>query len=502
MATKRAAHVSQSEHTIATLFLALANFMSVLDLTIANVSVPHIAGSTGVSLPEGTWIITSYGVAEAVGMALTGFLGDRFGHRRTFLACIIGFGASSAFCGLSNTLTQLVAFRVLQGAFGGPIVPLSQALLLDISTKEQHAKAVGTIAMTGVIAPVLGPIVGGLITDNLSWHWIFLLNVPVVAVCYIGVRRFVHVEQDPSPELRADLVGLILLIVSVACCQITLDLGRQLDWTASALIKWMIYVGLLSGSLFLAWTVNGKSPIVRLGLLRNPRFFVGVTSFSILHGTFYSSMVLVPQLLQDDLGYTATWAGIATSGTAIGGLIATPIASRARRYLHTRWLILIGALFGSLSLLLRTRWSNEIEFIDVLVPNIVLGLGIPFYVVPLMLVALGSVDERDRSSAAGLLYFSRTLTAALGTALVTTNWYDRSTVARVALVSRLQEPEAFLEGLQKGGSISVDTGTALVSRIVDVEASLLAANQLALLGAVTYIVAAAAVWIISLSDNR
>ncbi|HCM32127.1 MAG TPA: MFS transporter, partial [Acinetobacter radioresistens] len=222
---------------IAALVLALANFMVVLDTTIANVSLPHITGSLAVSSTQGTWVITSYAVAEAICVPLTGWLAGRFGVVRTFVACVIGFTVFSVLCGLSNSLALLVICRIGQGLFGGPIMPLSQTLLMRIFPQEKHAQAMGLWAMTTVIGPILGPILGGTISDNISWHWIFFINIPVGIICALGAVSLLKSAETPLNKLKIDHIGLILLVIWIGALQLMLDLGHEHDWFHSNIIN-------------------------------------------------------------------------------------------------------------------------------------------------------------------------------------------------------------------------------------------------------------------------
>ena len=216
--------------------LALANFMVVLDMTIANVSVPHITGSLAVSSSQGTWVITSYAVAEAICVPLTGWLAGRFGAVRVFCVCLIGFTLFSILCGLSNSLAMLVICRIGQGLFGGPIMPLSQTLLMRIFPPEKQAQAMGMWAMTTVVGPILGPILGGTISDNMSWHWIFFINIPVGIFCAVAAMRLLKSAETPIMKLKIDSVGLALLILWIGALQLMLDLGHEHDWFSSSLI--------------------------------------------------------------------------------------------------------------------------------------------------------------------------------------------------------------------------------------------------------------------------
>ncbi|HXC73883.1 MAG TPA: DHA2 family efflux MFS transporter permease subunit, partial [Sphingomicrobium sp.] len=247
---------------LACLVLAGTNFMVVLDTTIANVSVAHIAGGLGISSSEGTWVITSYAVAEAICVPLTGWLTKRFGTVKVFAFGMAGFGIFSMLCGMSWSLGSLVAFRIGQGLCGGPLMPISQTLLLSIFPKEKHAQATGIWAMTTIVAPILGPILGGTISDNWGWHWIFFINVPIAAICAASAMALLRSAETKTEKARIDTVGLILLVVWVGALQIMLDLGREHDWFGSSFIVTLAVIAAVGFSFFTAWELTEGKPIV------------------------------------------------------------------------------------------------------------------------------------------------------------------------------------------------------------------------------------------------
>ena len=477
---------------IAAMTLAFANFMVVLDTTIANVSVPHIAGSLGISPSQGVWVITSYAVAEACCVPLTGWLAQRFGTVRTFIVCMLGFTAFSVLCGLSSSLTMLVAARIGQGLFGGPIMPLSQTLLLRIFPKEKAGAAMGIWSTTTVLAPVFGPILGGVISDNVSWHWIFFINVPVGLMVAFGASRTVRFAETATRKLRIDSVGLILMVLWIGALQLILDLGRERDWFGSGLIVELAVAVVIGFALFLAWELTEKEPVVNLRLFRHRGFTASVVVISIGFATFFASVVLTPMWLQASQGYTATLAGLATAPIGIGSFIMSPIVARLMAKHDLRALACFGLLWMAGASLMRTYWTSESDFVTIAMPQFVQGFGLPFFFIPLTTLALASVEPTEIASAAGVMSFLRTMGGAIGASLGTTLLYDQATVARSEMVSKLQPAQT--QGALEGIGFSLDQVRLAVANVVDKEALAMATGHLFFLAASIFAVAAATIW--------
>ncbi len=473
--------------------LALSNFMVVLDTTIANVSVPHIAGSLGISGSQGTWIITSYAVAEAVCVPLTGWLAGRFGTVRTFTFGMIGFGVFSVLCGLSTTLGMLVACRIGQGLCGGPLMPLSQTLLMRIFPPQQRAQAMGVWAMTTVVAPILGPILGGTISDSWSWHWIFFINIPVAAICGFGALRLLSRVETPTERLPVDRIGLMLMVLWIGALQIMLDLGREHDWFNDRTIVMLgitAFVGLL---VFLAWEVTEDQPIVDLRVFRHRGFTVSVASLSFAFGTFFASAVIIPQWLQTSMGYTATYAGYATAFTGVAAVIMSPIVAKLSTKADPRALVCFGIMWLGFTSLLRVHWNSQADFWSLAFPQLLQGIGMPFFFIPLTTLALGSVEPEETASAAGVMSFLRTMAGAIGTSIATTAWDDSARVARSEIASRLNS-DGTVNALA-GQGFSLDQARAVIVQLVDKEAFALATSHIFLISAIVFAAAAMIIWL-------
>jgi len=477
---------------LAGFMLALSNFIVVLDVTIANVSVPHIAGSLAVAPSEGTWVITSYSVAEAITVPLTGWLGSRFGAVRVFLVALIGFGCCSFLCGLAPNLSALILFRVLQGLFGGPIMPMSQALMLRVFPKDKASTAFALWSMTTVVAPIAGPILGGAISDNWTWPWIFFINLPVIALAATFSMRLLRNHETPKISARIDYNGLCLLVVWVAALQILLDKGQEEDWFSSPLIVTLAIVAVVGFAAFIIWELTEAHPIVDLSLFKNRSFTVGTIAQSLGFGAFFAQIVLIPLWLQTTLGYTATWAGYTTSFLGILAVVMSPVAAALIGKIDVRFAVAFGLCWlGGVSFL-RTQWVTDISFFSVSLPQMLQGFGMPFFFIGTMTLALGRIPAEKTASAAGLLSFVRTLAGAFATSLATTAWENSAAKDRSELVGLLH-PRAFVEQLSAMNFLPAQIRSVLEST-VNAESQTLSANHVFLACMVVLLMSAAITW--------
>ncbi|WP_343610680.1 DHA2 family efflux MFS transporter permease subunit [Novosphingobium sp.] len=422
---------------IAAFALALSNFMVVLDTTIANVSVEHIAGGLAISASQGTWIITSYSVAEAVCVPLTGFLSLRYGAVKTFIMGMAGFAIFSALCGMSTNLPMLVICRLGQGFCGGPLMPLTQTLLLRIFPKEKHGAAMGMWAMTTVTAPILGPILGGTISDNWSWHWIFFINLPVAAVCLFISMRYLRAAETPTSQPRIDVVGLGLLVGWVACLQLMLDLGHDRDWFNNNFILALGILAAIGFLVFCAWEFTDAHPVVDLRVLRHRGFTVATLAMAACFGTYFTSAVIIPQWLQSSQGYTATYAGYVTAFSGMSAVVMSPFVARWVTRVDPRLLVFLGITWLGVTTLMRAHWNSGGDFWTFAFPQLLQGIGLPLFFVPVTTIALGAVSPEETASAAGVMSFLRTLSGAVATSIVTTAWDSDSRISRNELVSQM-----------------------------------------------------------------
>lgn len=478
---------------LAAFVLALANFMVVLDMTIANVSVPHITGSLAVSSSQGTWVITSYAVAEAICVPLTGWLAGRFGSVHLFGVCLLGFTIFSILCGISTSLEMLVFCRIGQGLFGGPIMPLSQTLLLRIFPPEKQSQAMGMWAMTTVVGPILGPILGGTISDNLSWHWIFFINIPVGLFCGLAALKLLKPAETETNALKIDKGGLFLLILWIGALQLMLDLGHEHDWFSSSFISTLAVLAIVGLIIFTIWELTERHPIVDIRIFRYRGFTFAVLSLAFAFGAFFSSIVLIPQWVQINLGYTATWAGYLTATMGFGSLLMSPIVAKMATKYDQRILASFGLTLLAVVTLMRAFWTTDADFMALAWPQILQGFAVPFFFIPLSNMALASVQPQEMASAAGLMNFLRTMAGAIGASIAVTIWDDHSKVARSELVGKLNVEETQNTLMAQG--MSSDSALGYISSLVDKEALTLSANHLFLILAMVFIFAALIVWL-------
>ena len=480
---------------LACFVLAFTNFMVVLDTTIANVSVAHIAGGLGISSSEGTWVITSYAVAEAICVPLTGWLTRRFGTVRVFAVGMAGFGVFSLLCGMAWSLGSLVAFRIGQGLCGGPLMPISQTLLLRIFPKEKHAQATGVWAMTTIVAPILGPILGGTISDNWGWHWIFFINIPIAIICATGAVVLLRKAETKVEKAPIDTIGLMLLVLWVGALQLMLDLGREHDWFGNNFIVSLAVIAAIGFSFFVAWEWFEKDPAVNLKVFRYRGFTVSVIALVFAYGTFFASLVVIPQWLQGALGYTATWAGYATAFNGVAAVMMAPVVAKLSEKVDPRLLVSFGVLWlGATSLIRVFWWTSDADFWTLALPQLIQGAGMPFFFVPLTSLALGAVEESEVASAAGVMNFLRTMSGAVATAIATTVWYDGAQATRAELSGVLNGTQQTMQSLQMHG-YTVEQSRQVVSNLVDGQATALATGSIFTTAAIVFAAAASIVWL-------
>src|SRR6478752_6290773 len=310
---------------LGTIALSLATFMNVLDTSIANVSIPAIAGDLGVSPDQGTWVITSFGVANAISLPLTGWLTQRFGQVRLFTLSILLFVLSSFLCALAPSLGLLILFRVIQGAVAGPMIPLSQSLLLSSYKKERAGTALAMWSITTLVAPVAGPLLGGWITDNISWPWIFYINIPVGIAAAAVTWMIYRPRETATVRLPIDGVGLGLLVIWVGALQVMLDRGKDLDWFESPQIAILAIVVVVGFAFFLIWELTDKHPVVDLSLFKRRNFWSGAFATAVAYGLFFGNVVILPLWLHQFMGYTATQAGMIMAPVGMLAIIFSPI---------------------------------------------------------------------------------------------------------------------------------------------------------------------------------
>ena len=486
-----------SELVLGTIALSLATFVNVFDTSIANVSIPAISGNMGVSPAQGTWVITSFAVANAISVPLTGWLTQRFGQVRLFTASILLFVLASWLCGLAPNIESLIAFRVLQGLVAGPMIPLSQTLLLASYPAAKAGIAMAMWAMTVLVAPVAGPLLGGWITDNISWPWISNINIPV-GLGAAALTWSIYKKRDPGPRrVPLDYVGLTLLVLFVGAMQIMIDKGKELDWFSSGQIVTLAFVSVVAFLFFLAWELTERHPIVDLRLFARRNFVIGTMSLSIAYGLFFGNVVLLPLWLQQYMGYTATWAGMATAPVGILAIILSPWVGKNVNKIDPRKLATVAFVGFGIVLWMRSNFNAQTDFTTILIPTVLQGAAMAFFFIPLQAILFSGLPPERMPSAAGLSNFVRITAGAVGTSLFTTIWEDRAILHHAQLAESVNRANSAamqtLDQLVASGSTQ-QQALASVNRLLDQQAYTMAVTDIFYLSSVLFFALIVMVW--------
>ena len=483
---------------VGTLALSLATFMNVLDSTIANVSIPAISGDLGVSPAQGTWVITSFGVSNAIALPLTGWLAQRFGAVRMFVTSVLLFVLTSWLCGLAPSMEMLVLCRVLQGLAAGPMVPLSQTLLLGSYPRHLAGTALAFWGMTTLVAPVVGPLLGGWIADNISWPWIFYINVPV-GLLAAALTWSIYRDRDlPTRKVPIDAVGLGLLVLWVGALQLMLDTGKELDWFSSPLIVGLGVTAAVGFVVFLVWELTEAHPVVDLRLFTRRNFAFGVLALSLAYGLFFANAVLMPLWLQQWMGYDATTSGLAVAPIGVLAILLTPLVGRKVGQWDPRWMA-TGAFLGfAVILAIRSEFTTQTDFAHILVPTVMQGAAMAFFFIPLTTLTLAGLTPDRIPAAAGLSNFARISAGAMGTSVATTLWEDRAAMHHAHMVEPLIEGRgAFAQALEtlRTAGLGADQALLQVNRMIDQQAFTRAADDLFLGSAVVFLALIGTIWV-------
>jgi DHA2 family multidrug resistance protein len=422
---------------ITALALALGTFMQVLDISIANVSIPTIAGNLGVSSDQGTWVITSFAVANGVSVPLTGWLMQRFGVVRTFVLSVLLFTIASFLCGAAWSLPSLIAFRVFQGAVSGPMIPGSQALLINIFGPAKRGTALAIWSMTTLVAPIAGPILGGYISDNYIWPWIFYINIPVgifcTFICWTNLKKL----ETPTRKLPIDRMGLALLFVWVGALQILLDKGKDLDWFASPMIVVLAIVTLIAFAAWLIWELTEAQPIVDLSLFRSRSFTLGTVALCLGYAVFFGNVVLLPLWLQEYIGYTATWAGLVAAPSGVVAVLLSPLIGRMMGRYDARWFAAASFFFFAVSYFMRALYTADASFWAFTLPLMVQGVAMALFFVAMLAITFDGLPPHKVPAASGLSNFLRITAGSFATSLTTTLWDRREALHQSRLADTI-----------------------------------------------------------------
>ncbi|ALB93604.1 DHA2 family efflux MFS transporter permease subunit [Burkholderia pseudomallei] len=483
---------------LGTIAVSLAVFMNVLDTSIANVAIPTISGDLGVSSDQGTWVITSFAVANAISVPLTGWLTDRIGQVRLFLASIILFVISSWMCGLAPTLPFLLASRVLQGAVAGPMIPLSQALLLSSYPRAKAPMALALWSMTTLIAPVAGPILGGWISDNYSWPWIFYVNIPV-GIAAAAVTWIIYRSRE-SAVRRApiDGVGLALLVIWVGSLQIMLDKGKDLDWFASTTIVVLALTALIAFAFFVVWELTAEHPVVDLSLFRMRNFSGGTIALSVGYGLYFGNLVLLPLWLQTQIGYTATDAGLVMAPVGFFAILLSPLTGKFLSRTDPRYIATAAFLTFALCFWMRSRYTTGVDEWSLMAPTFVQGIAMAGFFIPLVSITLSGLPGHRIPAASGLSNFVRIMCGGIGTSIFQTAWDHRNNFHHAQLVEQANPYNpTFNQAVTQMGQLGFtrDQAHGLINNMATQQAAQLGVNDLFYISAAIFVLLIALIWI-------
>jgi len=400
----------------------LATFMQVLDTSIANIALPHIAGSLSATTDQATWVLTSYLVANAIILPMTGWLGNHFGRKRVFISCIGMFILASVLCGMAVNLPMLILARILQGAGGGAMVPIAQAILLESFPPQKRGIAMATFAQAVVVAPIIGPTLGGWITDNYSWRWIFYINLPVGLLAMFLAEWLVEDPPYIKRNLKAaiDFTGFGLLAVWLATLQIVLDKGQEADWLGAVWIRWFIAISAAAMIAFIVWEFRVKDPLVNLRILRNRNFATGLMLMTVIGIILYGTTAELPLFLQTLMGYPALQSGYTMSPRGVAAFVTTFFVGRLVGRIPLRWLLCFGFSMLSLSSYLLSNINLQVSMASVILPTVLNGVAISFIFVPLTTATMSQLRQQEIGSGTGLYNLMLNIGGSIGIALVTT----------------------------------------------------------------------------------
>ncbi len=449
--------------------VALAAFMEIMDISIANVSLPHIAGDLSASQDESTWVLTSYLVTNAVVMPISGWLSNTFGRKNFFLVCIAGFTASSLLCGLAPNLPTLILLRALQGATGGGLQPAGQAILADSFPPERRGMATAIYGISAVFAPTIGPTLGGWITDSYDWRWIFLINVPVGIVLFFLVTSLI---QEPKVERKSsfsvDWWGFGFVALSLGCLQVVMDRGQQDDWFDSNMIATMACVSAVAFCLLIWWELRTREPIVDLRLMRDPDFAVSFLLMLMLGFMLLGSTFLIPAYVQSLMGYRAVDAGMLLTPGGLGTILMLPLVGRAMNKVDLRILIGIGLFIGGTSLLWMTHFYLDMPFRTIMLARMVQAAGLPFLFIPINAMAFRNITKDKTNNASALVNLARNFGGSIGISVSSSLLTQRSQFHQSRLVESLQNlnPNYPDYAAQLGGALGGTAQSAITTASV------------------------------------
>jgi len=471
-------HFRPPNLALTTFGLSLATFMQVLDTTIANVSLPTIAGNLGVSNDQSTWVITSFAVSMAISLPLTGFLTRRFGEVKLFVWCTLLFSLTSFLCGVSQSMGMLLLFRALQGAVAGPMYPVTQSLLIGVYPAAKRGMALALLSMVTVVAPIAGPILGGWITDNYSWPWIFFINVPIGIFASVVVAAQLREKLEKLERPRVDYVGLITLIIGVGALQIVLDKGNDADWFNSQFIVITSVVSAVALAVFLIWELTDKDPIVNLKLFRHRNFTTGTLAMVLGYAAFFSIALLVPLWLQQNLGYTSTWAGFATAPLGVIPVLLTFFVGKYATRMDLRMLAAASFVVMGATCFMRSDFYLQIDFYHVAMVQLWQGLGVALFFMPTLTILLSDLQTNEIAAGSGLATFLRTLGGSFSASITTLMWTRRAVTHHEQLAEHINPYNPVAQtALQQFGHGNPQRGASVLNGMITQQSFQISFNE-------------------------
>lgn len=472
-----ATHDSSGNRVMITVSIMLATIIQALDGTIANVALPHMQGSLSASQDQITWVLTSFIVAAAIAMPLTGWLCDRFGQKNIFMISIAGFTVASMLCGVSGSLTEIVVARLLQGVFGAALVPLSQAVLLDINPPEKHGSAMAVWGMGVMIGPILGPTVGGWLTDHYNWRWVFFINVPIGALAFYGVWKYIR-HQPPQRSMSFDLFGFATLSLAIGALQMLLDRGEQNDWFGSTETWVELIIMTLSFAYFAvhtAFSAPGKS-FFDYRLLMNGNYVSGLLFIFVVGLVLFATRALTPTMLQGLMGYPAATTGLVTAPSGLGTMLAMVVVGRLTGRVDMRLLLATGFGLTAFSLWQMSGYAPELSQSDIVWPGVIQGIGLGLVFVPLSAATFATLAPEMRAQGTAIYSLVRNIGSSIGIALVQTLLVRNTQTMHESLVQHVTyaNPQVAQTVLQSSASGSYQAGMAMLNNEVTRQASLIA----------------------------
>jgi DHA2 family multidrug resistance protein len=452
-----------------------ATIMQALDTTIANVALPYMQGSLSASLDQINWVLTSYIVAAAIMTAPIGWIADRFGRKKLFITCVAGFTAASFLCALAQNIEQMVLFRLLQGMAGAALVPLSQAVLLDAYTVQERGQAMAVWGIGVMLGPIMGPTLGAWLTDNYSWHWVFLINLPIGVATVIGMLLFMD-ETHRHEHLRFDWYGFLALAVGIGSLQLLLDRGEQVGWFDSSEIWIETIVSIVGFYYFFAHSLTTPEPFVRFELFKDRNFVSGVVFMVVIGVVLFGTMALVTPFMQNLLGFPIQTAGFLLGSRGVGTLLTMMVAPRLMRMLETRYLILIGLLLTGGTLYVFTGFSLDVTQRTIVITSVVQGVGLGLLFVPITTAAFLTLPGHLRNSGTSILTLVRNIGSSVGISMVIANLTSKTTEMHARIVESVTPFNDALQMPDVTHTLNVhsESGLAMLDGIVSQQAAMIA----------------------------